>query len=125
MSTEHTVLLLQFDEYDAQSRTYLDFDTVQDSMDAIAQIYENKIRLAQKRGNQRAAVEGGDENNAEEVVSYDMRGLVKFIEEDLAELTCLVFDETQKIYVPHGKEWIKSRLYMYLKKYATKETANE
>ena len=51
MSTEHTVLLLQFDEYDAQSRTYLDFDTVQDSMDAIAQMYENKIRLAQKREN--------------------------------------------------------------------------
>ena len=54
-----------------------------------------------------------------------MRGLVKFIEEDLSELTCMVFDETQKIYVPHGKEWIKSRIYMYLKKYATRETSNE
>ena len=45
MSTEHTVLLIQFDESDAQTRTYLDFDTVQDSVDAIAQIYENKIRM--------------------------------------------------------------------------------
>ena len=36
MSSEHTVLLIQFDENDAHSRTYLDFDTVQDSMDALA-----------------------------------------------------------------------------------------
>ena len=93
-------------------------------MDAIAQMYENKIKLAQKQ-QWEAETEGGGENSETQAVSYDMRGLIKFIEEELAELTCMVFDETQKIYVPHGKEWIKSRLYMYLKKYATRETSNE
>ena len=42
MSTEHTVLLIQFDLNDPHSRTYLDFDTVHDAMDTLAQMYENK-----------------------------------------------------------------------------------
>lgn len=58
-------------------------------------------------------------------MTYDMRGLVAFIETEFADLTCLVFDEVQKIYVPHGKEWIKSRIYMYLKKYATREAPSD
>ena len=44
MSLEHTVLLLQFDANDAHSRTYLDFDTVQDAMDALVQMHENQLR---------------------------------------------------------------------------------
>ena len=35
MSLEHTVLLIQFNEKDAHSRTYLDFDNTNDCMDAI------------------------------------------------------------------------------------------
>ena len=109
MSTEHTVLLIQFDGSDAHSRTYLDFDTLNDSMDAISQMYENKLRQEGK------TVEKGNED-----LEYGMRDLVKFLDESIADLTCLVFDEVQKIYIPHGKDWIKSRLYCYLKKYATK-----
>ena len=41
--------------------------------------------------------------------------------DNLADLSCMVFDETQKIYLPYGKDWIKSRIYGYLKQYATKD----
>ena len=90
MSTQHTVMLLQFDAQDPHSRTYLDFDTVNDAMDGLAQIYENKMKA----------------ENPDEDVSYDMRGLSEFIDTELADAVTMVFDETQKIYVPHGKEWL-------------------
>jgi hypothetical protein len=48
MSTEHTVMLIQFDAKDPHSRTYLDFDCVKDSMDALAQMYENHLRKERK-----------------------------------------------------------------------------
>ena len=51
---------------------------------------------------------------------YTVRDLVRFMEEEIADLVCMVFDDIQKIYVPHGREWIKSKLYIFLKKYATK-----
>ena len=53
-----------------------------------------------------------------------MRDLVKFID-NLADLSCLVFDDTQKVYIPHDKEWIKSKCYDYLAKYAPKKQAEE
>ena len=49
-----------------------------------------------------------------------MKDLVKFLD-NLADLSCLVFDDVQKIYIPHGKDWIKSRLYCFLKRYAMRE----
>lgn len=91
-------------------------------MDAIAQMYENKLRLANKTAAEKLEQQDDQGQVEEPVISYDVRGLVTFLEQDFSDLSCLVFDETQKIYVPHGKDWIKSRIYMYIKKYATKET---
>jgi hypothetical protein len=53
-----------------------------------------------------------------------MTDLVQFVD-NLADLSCLIFDEAQKIYIPYGKDWIKSRLFMYLKRYAVKKEAKE
>ena len=36
--------------------------------------------------------------------------------DNLKDLSCLVFNDVQKVYVPHGREWIKSKVYMSLKK---------
>ena len=74
-------------------------------MDAITQMYENKLRQG------KAATSENPESGIQQDLQYDMRGLVSFLEADLSELTCLVFDEVQKIYIPHGKEWIKSRIF--------------
>ena len=49
-----------------------------------------------------------------------MRDLVMFID-NLADLSILVFNDTQKVYLAHDKHWIKSRLYGYLKQYASKD----
>ena len=46
-----------------------------------------------------------------------------FFEKEFADMTCLVHDDVQKIYVPHGKDWVKSRLFQYLRRYATKESS--
>ena len=32
----------------------------------------------------------------------------------------MVFNDVYKIYLPHGRDWIKSRLYISLKKLAVK-----
>jgi hypothetical protein len=53
-----------------------------------------------------------------------MTDLVQFVD-NLADLSCLIFDEAQKIYIPYGKDWIKSRLFMYLKRYAVKKESKE
>ena len=68
MSQEHTILLLQFNANDAHSRTYLDFDTVQDALDALVQMHENKLRQAKKSQ--------GDDFDAGGDLDYDWRSLV-------------------------------------------------
>ena len=46
--------------------------------------------------------------------------ILKFLD-NLADITCLVYDNAQKIYIPHGKPWIRSKLYCFLKRDAKKE----
>ena len=74
-------------------------------------MYENTLKSKQ-------TAEEQEENKGD--LDYNMNGLASFIDNDLADLTCLIFDEVQKIYVPHGKEWLKSRVYCYLKRHAKK-----
>jgi hypothetical protein len=49
-----------------------------------------------------------------------MSDLVEFVDL-LADLNCLAWDEAQKVYIPYSKDWVKSKLYMYFKKSATKK----
>ena len=95
---------MQFAPNDSYSRTYLDFDTPAQAMEGLVQVYEQRLEQS---------TDGGK-------VNYEMRDIVMFID-NLADLSCMVFDETQKIYLPYGKDWIKSRIYGYLKQYATKD----
>ena len=111
MSEEHTVLLIQFYAKDPNSRTYLDFDTVKDSMDALAQMYENHLKKERKE-------EGADFDDENGDLEYDWRALNKFMDEQIADLTIMIFDDVQKIYVPHGREWIRSRIFSFLRMYA-------
>lgn len=107
MSSEHTILLIQFNQSDTCSRTYIDFDTVGGAMNGIAQIYEQRLSTSKQMASDDSPVE------------YEMRDLVKFLD-NLADLSCMVWDDTQNIYIPHGKDWIKSRLYAFIKRHATK-----
>lgn len=38
----------------------------------------------------------------------------------IADLSCMVYNDVQKVYLPHGLDWIKSQLYLRLKKNAVK-----
>jgi hypothetical protein len=42
-ANSHTVVLLQFSG-DDNSRTYLDFDSVNDALDGVIQIFEQKLK---------------------------------------------------------------------------------
>ena len=42
---------------------------------------------------------------------YEWRQLVDFLDAEVADISCLIFDEVQKIYMPHGRDWIKSRMF--------------
>ena len=85
---------------DENSRTYLDFDNIQDALDGIVQTYEQKLKLL---------------NQNKTAITYDLTDLVEYLDK-LADCSCLVYNDTQKIYVPHGREWIKSKVYMALKR---------
>jgi hypothetical protein len=52
-------------------------------------------------------------------VKYDLTELVEYLD-GISDLTCMVYNETQKIYLPHGRDWIKSRMYISLKRMAKK-----
>ena len=49
-----------------------------------------------------------------EAVSYDLVELFKYLDE-LHDLSCLSFTEESKVYSPHGRAWIKSQLYNYMR----------
>ena len=44
-----------------------------------------------------------------------MNDLMKYLD-NLGDISCLLFNDIQKIYVPHGREWIKGKIYGSLKK---------
>ena len=94
-------MLIQFTKDETYSRTYLDFEGVTNAIDTIVQIYEQRLE----------AELGG------ETVNYTMRDVVLFVD-NLADITLMIHDNASKVYVPHGKDWIKSRLYMYLREHA-------
>ena len=45
--SSHTVVLVQF-EKDENSRPYLDFDTIQEALDGICKVYEQKLKFSNK-----------------------------------------------------------------------------
>ena len=101
-SFQHTILIIQFDLNDTCTRTYIDFDDIMEAMEGLVQIYEQRVSF--KPG---------------KPATYVVSDLVSFIDQ-LADLNCLVWEEPQKVYIPCSKDWIKSKLYMYLKRYAVK-----
>ena len=104
-STSHTVLLVQFTG-DENSRTYLDFDTINDALDGLVQIFEQKLRQV----NSNEAASGPQ-------VTYALSDLLTYLEK-LNDLSCLTYNDAQKVYLPHGRDWLKSKIYTALKRQA-------
>ena len=47
-------------------------------------------------------------------IDYELTDLLKFLD-SLYDLSALVFNEKAKRYMAHGREWIKGKVYKYLK----------
>ena len=79
-STSHTVLLVQFTP-DENSRTYLDFDTMNDALDGLVQIFEQKLRQV-----------NASEPSSGPQVTYALSDLLCYLDK-LNDLSCLTYND--------------------------------
>eukprot|EP01101_Sappina_pedata_P013422 TRINITY_DN9687_c0_g1_i1.p1 TRINITY_DN9687_c0_g1~~TRINITY_DN9687_c0_g1_i1.p1 ORF type:complete len:112 (-),score=38.37 TRINITY_DN9687_c0_g1_i1:131-445(-) len=98
--SKHTIVLTQF--AGINTRKWNDFDSVSAAMDDICHSYENKLRQM---------------NPQISHITYDVKDLYAYID-DLADLSCLIFNPSNASYDPKNKEWIKGRVLIHLKEIA-------
>ncbi|ETV73582.1 hypothetical protein H257_11702 [Aphanomyces astaci] len=99
--SKHTIILVQYTE-DPNSRTYLDFESVNSAMDGVVKMYEAKLK--QLNPNRRN-------------ITYDIQDLYNYID-SLADLSTLVLDLETRTYLPCGKEWMKKKIFQVLRNQA-------
>jgi hypothetical protein len=85
-----------------ETRTYSDFESVNECMEGVCKIYEEHL----KRQNPLTAS-----------ITYDISQLFDFIDQ-LADLSCLVYQKSTSTYAPYTKEWIKEKIYILLRRQA-------
>ena len=68
----------------------------------MCQIYEQKLKIMNADAPQ---------------ITYDLADLITYLD-SLKDVCCLTYNDIQKVYIPHGRDWIKSKIYMSLKKQA-------
>uniref|UniRef100_A0A0M3I1S9 Enhancer of rudimentary homolog n=2 Tax=Ascaris TaxID=6251 RepID=A0A0M3I1S9_ASCLU len=94
----HTVLLIQTSPL-PQSRSWIDYETLDECLDDICEIFE----LHRK-----------NQNRHLRSVPYDVSQLFEFIDR-LADLSCFVWHAASGMYAPHNKQWIKEQIYIFLR----------
>lgn len=97
----HTILLLQTGPGKG-SRTFMDFETVTLAMDGLCSMFERKLK---------------ELNPSLRSITYDIGDLYSYID-SLPDLSALVFDPQLQAYAPFGKDWIKKKAYVHLKRLA-------
>eukprot|EP00949_MAST-11_sp_MAST-11-sp1_P002869 g2869.t1 len=100
---KHTILLIQLSTA-RESRDFQDFNSVEDAINGIVNIYEENVKAL---------------NPNLPRITYTIEDLYSFID-DLAEVACLVYTDSIKAYAPHGKKWIKSKVLKFMEKQAGK-----
>ncbi|KAJ8308708.1 hypothetical protein KUTeg_013582 [Tegillarca granosa] len=103
MKQSHTILLVQ-PSHRAETRTYSDYESVNECLEGICKIYEEHLKKS---------------NPNSPSITYDISQLFDFIDH-LADLSCLVFQKNAGCYSPHDKEWVKEKIYVMLRKQAGK-----
>ncbi|KAK4470739.1 hypothetical protein MN116_006264 [Schistosoma mekongi] len=98
----HTILLVQPSVKKPDTRTWSDYETVEQCLEGVCKIYEEQLKR--------------EKPNAP-TITYDISQLFQFIDQ-LADLSCLVFHEPTYTYVPHHKNWIKEQVYVLLRNQA-------
>eukprot|EP00518_Triparma_eleuthera_P000417 CAMPEP_0182456532 /NCGR_PEP_ID=MMETSP1319-20130603/2348_1 /TAXON_ID=172717 /ORGANISM="Bolidomonas pacifica, Strain RCC208" /LENGTH=106 /DNA_ID=CAMNT_0024654803 /DNA_START=13 /DNA_END=333 /DNA_ORIENTATION=- len=98
----HTILLVQYTNNE-RSRTFLDYETISRCCMGVVELYEERLRQLNPdvRGN----------------ITYELNDLFAYID-SLADISALVFDYQTQQYAPEGKDWIKDKVWQYLRKQA-------
>ncbi len=52
-------------------------------------------------------------------ITYDISQLFEFLDE-LVDLSCLVHQRSTNTYTPYNKEWIKEKIYIVLRRQASR-----
>ncbi|KAK2160277.1 hypothetical protein LSH36_137g07063 [Paralvinella palmiformis] len=99
----HTILLVQPGKR-PEARTYSDYESVNECLEGVCKIYEEYLKRT---------------NPNSPSITYDISQLFDFIDQ-MADLSCLVYEKTSGKYVPHNKDWIKEKIYILLRKQAGK-----
>jgi len=99
----HTILLVQPGKR-PEGRTYSDYESVNECLEGVCKIFEEYLKRM---------------NPNSPSITYDISQLFDFIDQ-LADLSCLVYQKSTGTYVPHNKDWIKEKIYVLLRKQAGK-----
>ncbi|CAJ0569899.1 unnamed protein product, partial [Mesorhabditis spiculigera] len=97
----HTILLMQ-PTGKLESRTWSDYETLRECLEAICKIYEEFLKK---------------HNPGQPSITYDVSNLFDFIDK-LTDLSCMVLNK-DRTYMPHNKEWIKEKIFAMLKNQAS------
>merc|ERR1712063_86671 len=90
--SSHTILLVQ-PTRKPEGRTYSDYESVNDCMEGVCKIYEEHLKRL---------------NPSSPQITYDISQLFDSIDE-LADLSCLVYQKNSQTYLPYNKDWVKRR----------------
>ncbi|KAA0190004.1 hypothetical protein HAZT_HAZT001003 [Hyalella azteca] len=99
----HTILLVQPGPK-PESRTFSDYESVNECMEGVCKIYEEHLKRM---------------NPNTPSITYDISQLFDFIDQ-LADLSCLVYQKSTNTYAPYNKDWIKEKIYILLRRQAAK-----
>lgn len=97
----HTILLVQPGAR-PETRTYCDYESVNECMEGVCKIYEEHL----KRRNPNTPT-----------ITYDISQLFDFID-TLIDISCLVYQKSTNTYAPYNKDWIKEKIYVLLRQAA-------
>jgi len=73
-------------------------------MEGVCKIYEEHLKRL---------------NPSSPQITYDISQLFDFIDE-LADLSCLVYQKNSQTYLPYNKDWVKEKIYILLRNQAGK-----
>merc|ERR1712241_1246592 len=85
----HTILLVQPGQK-PETRTYSDYESVNECMEGVCKMYEEHLKR---------------QNPNIPSITYDISQLFDFIDQ-LADLSCLVYQRSSNTYAPYNKDWI-------------------
>ena len=84
---------------DDATRTYLDYEGMQQAVDGICNMFEQKLKL---------------QNPDSEALQYDVSQIFEFLDK-MRDLGVLIYNVNINAYEPKGKAWLKEHIYRGLK----------